>query len=339
LNNNPMPFWVSVRTLGEFVFCKRAGILSSLQPANEEEPEYAQANLDFLPQYSVPIIEEQLALRMRKLGTRSLWLLVVFVLGGVAWWYDWRLAVVAAAVVLFAVGRTFSRELRAVMALADYRREAIRAEPKEPPTNLSTTVAINWWELLKAGFDSIRLQEILKDEETKLAGKPWRVLRKGSLRIPVIKLESDNYRAGRFWIYPQHEIRLAAYAHLLATCEGGEVPYAIVLFGDTFDGIAFPITGELMADVLRQVKLARETIRGHSQDISTAPPANGKICSGCPFGYPVAAIEADLKNPANKVHGVTGRDGKLYHSECGDQFAWTPAHELAKKKGLVPPES
>jgi hypothetical protein len=38
---------------------------------------------------------------------------------------------------------------------------------------------------------------------------------------------------------------------------------------------------------------------------------------------------------ASKIFGRTGKDGQLYHSECGDCFGWTPPHELAKSKGLV----
>ena len=338
MENPTLPFWVRVRTLGESVFCPRAGILSYLQPTDEEEPEYDRPNLDFLPQYSAVIIEEQLALHLRRLAIWSGLTLAAFATGGAGLWFSWKPVVVVAAVMLFGFGRFFSRELRAVLTLADFRRQALQAQPKEPPPDLSASVAVNWWELLKCGFDSIRLQESLRDESLKLVGKPWRVLRKGSLRIPVIKLESNKFEAGRFWIYPQHEIRLAAYAHLLATCERGEVPYAIALFGDSFDGIAIPMTAELKDQVQRQLDAAREVIRRHLAGKSTDAPANTKICSGCPFGYPRKLTGAELKSPPVTIHGVPGRDGRHYHSECGDLFSWTPAHRLAKKIGLLPPE-
>lgn len=327
-----------MRTLGEFVFCRRAGVLASFQVANEAELEYDRANLDFLPQYRLTVIEEQLAIHLGKLRNWFLWTGLAVASGGAALWFDWKVGVVLAAVLLFVFGRFLTRELRAVMTLADYRRQAFRAEPKEPALPMLASTPVNWWELLKAGFDSIREQEILRDEGLKLAGKPWRVLRKGSLRIPVIKLEADKFEAGRFWVYPQHEIRLAAYAHLLTVCERGEVPYAIALFGDSFDGIAIPMTPELQDQVRRQLEALREVLRRNSGGAAPEAPTNGKVCSGCPFGSPKPVDDAALKDPEKKVHGVTGRDGRLYHSECGDQFEWTPAHELAKRKGLVPPE-
>jgi hypothetical protein len=231
------------------------------EPESEEEREYDQANLDFLPQYSLVVVEEQLSLHLTKLGTCVTWALLVLFSGGVALWFGWKLALVAAAIVFFFIGRWFSRELRAVLTLADTRRQALQAEPKAPAADLLTSMPVNWWSLLKAGFDSIRVQEILRDEGTKLAGKPWRVLRQGSLRIPVIKLEAEQFEAGRFWVYPQHKIRLAAYSHLLATSEGGEVPYGIALFGDSFDGVAIPMTVELKKEVLQQLEAAREILR------------------------------------------------------------------------------
>ncbi len=339
MNDSPKAFGIKVRTLGEFVFCQRAGILSSLQETNDTEREYDQPNLDFLPQYSLAVVEEQLAIHLRRLGTRATLAVLLLVVGGVSFWFSWKIAVVAAAVLLFVLSRSFNRELRSVLTLADTRRQALQAEPVEPPSTLSSAVPVNWWSLLKSGFDSIRLQESLRDEETKLSGTPWRVLRKGSLRIPVIKLETANFEAGRFWVYPQHEIRLAAYAHLLATCEGGEVPYAIALFGDSFDGIAIPISAEAMRAIESQLDAAREAIRRHAASLPTDAPENTNVCSGCPFGCPRAVTEAARRDPSKKIHGVPARDGRSYHSECGDLFSWTPPHWLAKKKGLLPPNA
>jgi hypothetical protein len=61
-------------------------------------------------------------------------------------------------------------------------------------------------------------------------------------------------------------------------------------------------------------------------------------CSGCPFGKPETAKVDLAQVQTEKIHGRGGRDGKLYHSECGDRFEWIPPHVQAKKKGMLPPD-
>lgn len=328
--------WISVRTLGEFVFCPRAGVVSANRADQEAEPEDDPIRLDFLPQYSLTIIEEQLALHLRALGAwagRFVGLLVVM---GVGWYFDWKIAVLVGALVLFWLGRRMSREMRAVFTLADFRRQALAAEPKEPTADLSEQQLVNWWELLGAGFDSIRLQEKLSDEATRLTGKPWRVLRKGSLRIPVIRISEDYYEGGRYWIYPQHEVRLAAYAHLLIACEGGEVPYGIVLFGKSYEGVAIPITPKLKETTEQRRAELIEELRATKKGLPPPAPEPSN-CAKCPLGKPEKVAKAQMvRLDASRIHGRTGLDGQLYHSECGDCFGWTPPHELAKRKGLLP---
>ena len=328
---------IGVRTLGEFVFCPRAGIVAASKGDDEAESDDNPVRLDFLPQYSLTVIEEQLALHLRALGSWAGRFIGVFIVMAVAWYFDWKIAVLIGAVVLFWFGRRMSWEMWAVSTLSDSRRQAIAAEPKEPPENLAGQQLVNWWELLKAGFDSIRLQEKLCDETTKLTGKPWRVLRKGSLRIPVIKIGDDYYEGGRYWIYPQHEIRLAAYALLLSACEGGEVPYGIVLFGNSYEGVAVPITDKLRGEVhSKMAELAAALVAAKK---GTPPPVpDSALCLKCPLGKPETVAKAQIiQLDTGKVHGRTGRDGRLYHSECGDCFGWTPPHEKAKRKGLSPP--
>lgn len=49
---------VRVRTLGEFVFCPRAGLLSHASADELDEPTDEQMNLNFLPEYSLTLIEQ-----------------------------------------------------------------------------------------------------------------------------------------------------------------------------------------------------------------------------------------------------------------------------------------
>ncbi len=223
--------------------------------------------------------------------------------------------------------------MRSVLMLVDSREQARKAQPVEPPEDLAKQVTINWWELLKSGFDSIRLQEILRDEESRLAGKPWRVLRKGSLRIPVIRIAEESYEGARYWIYRQHEIRLAAYAHLIVTCEGGQSPYGIVLFGSTYQGAAVPINTGLQASLGETLADFRVALSAAQQGVTPSAPESN-LCTACPFGRPEKVVRNTPNPGAKKIYGRTGQDGVFYHSECGDHFSWVPPHALAKKKRL-----
>jgi len=337
LDASSSQFWIRVRSLGEFVFCPRAGVLAAKKGGDEEEVEYDQVHLDFLPQYSLAVIEEQLAIRLPKMGAWIGRILGALFGMGLAWWFDWKWLMLGISLVIFFMGRRLSQGIRAVLTLSDYRRQALDAEPKEPNFTGTTRVDVNWWELLKAGFDSIRPQETFRDEGMKLAGKPWRVLRKGDLRIPVIKLSADRFEGGRYWVFPQHEIRLAAYALLIEACEGCQSPYGVILFSDTFQGVAITISPEFRKQVIDRLEQFRSVLLAFENGPPPDPPAKMEICSGCLFGLPKPVDGSVPQNSKQKIHGVTGRDGTLCHSECGDQFGWVPPHSLAKRKGLLPP--
>ena len=233
---------VRVRTLGEFVFCPRAGLLSHASADEEDEPTDERMNLNFLPEYSLTLIEEQLAVQLRRLTHWAAWAAGGLFLVVVAVWNELPPVVPLALAVptILCVWKSL-HALSAVVTLGDRRREALSATPTEPPADLTDDTPVRWWELLKAGFESVPYLEPLFDGELALAGKPWRALKKGSLRIPVVRLPADNYHAGRYWVYEQHRVRLAAYALLLAACEGGQTPYAVVLFGGSYEGVAVPI--------------------------------------------------------------------------------------------------
>jgi hypothetical protein len=326
-----------VHTLSEFVFCPRAGIIAAAKRSEEEEPGDDPVHLDFLPRYSVPVIEEELALRIRSLGAwggRFVGLLAAI---GVALFLGWKIIVLVSAIVLAWIAWRLNREIRAVLTLTDCLRQARLAKPKEPAEKLATQEPVNWWELLSAGFDSIRPQEIFRDETGGLSGKPWRVLRKGAVRIPVIRIGKEHYEAGRYWIGSQHEVRLTAYAHLLAVCEGGTVPYGVVLFGTSYDGVAVPITSKLRDQFQEQSNGLIRTLHVIRSGVVPLPP-DDKRCSGCPHGKPEKVTGTALHPRSTaKVHGRSGRDGALYHSACGDCFGWVPPHDGAKRKGLLPP--
>jgi hypothetical protein len=95
---------------------------------------------------------------------------------------------------------------------------------------------LSWWSLRKAGFDCNKPPEPFDSPAGDIAGKPWRLLRKGSLTIPVIRRRQGSSEWGT-----QHEVRLSAYCNLIEKCTGGEAPFGVILFAGTSDCVIIPI--------------------------------------------------------------------------------------------------
>ena len=179
---------------------------------------------------------------------------------------------------------------------------------------------------MKAGFESITYQDTLRDERWKLAGRPWRVLRKGGMRIPVFLMRRGNK------VKFQHIARMAAYCHLIETCEGAESPYGIVLFNGTYDGIAIPnAPGPRKAfhsALVKSRKIINDSIEGKDPE----PPSNRQICYYCPNGRPVSYIPGETEHKKMgeplPVHIIPAFPaGYDFHSACGDRFRWVAPHE------------
>jgi hypothetical protein len=330
---------LGVYTLGEFAFCPRAGALAALQQIGDDDPAPDDLHLDFLPRYSLAVIEEELSVRFRTVGTWAGRFLGLCVATAVTAFLGWRLVVLGGAAAVAWTGWRLTRELRQVVELAAMRRAAVAAEPKQPPDDLTQHLPVNWWELLNAGFDSVVPQEAYRDDTAMLAGKPWRILRKGELRIPVIRLGHDQFEGGRYWVEQKHEIKLTAYAHLLENCEGGSTPYGVALFGGSHQGVAVPITNKMKTDLSELATNLRRALAAVQHGYPPPAPTDNR-CAGCHFGKPEKAPPgAGDPRLRGTVYGRSGSDGTLYHSACGDLFEWVPPHLAAKRKGLLPPGS
>lgn len=320
--------YLTVHALSEFVFCPRAGlIVHELEQVEDERP--LRYNVDYVPLYDLASVEEALNRQMNRLwvllGAMGLLLIVAFVaylLGRMLFlapvglgilWLSWR----------------GTRRLNLVLELAETRSIAHAAVGREPTPKSRQYEAVNWWELLAAGFDSVPYRESLVDDKLGIRGKPWRVLRKGSLRIPVVRLSSDETTDTP---RPQHVIGVAAYCHLLRTCEGQESPYGVLLFGNSWDGLAVVACDEIHAELQEAVRLARIRLPIVAQHGSFEGSILLEECDGCRHGRPVV-VDAIQGSPwwgeDGAIHGVGGRDGRLYHSCCGDRFEWLPPHRKA----------
>jgi hypothetical protein len=324
---------VGVHVLAQIEFCRRAGILSSEEAAEDtgDENETLQ-RLDYLPDYEEAIIRERLTSSMQQF-----WLATIIIGAGViaVWLVAMRDMGFGILCSLPLAGALFwwIGIARVIVILRHRLDAAIAAVPNEPNlTHLSEQV-FNWWDLRKAGYQVDRLPEPMIDRSYGLAGRPWRVLRKGGLRIPVFR----KHRGDRS-IHSQHRVRIAAYCHLIEACEGSSAPFGLVMFAGSYDVVVIPNNSANQSAFANALQLARELLGGSSgrEDRSLIPAPSA--CFSCPLGLPRLAEASDQATadgvsppPVNAATGVGGRE---FHSRCGDRFAWIPPHARAKSLRL-----
>lgn len=327
--------WLTVHTLSEFVFCPRAGAIAyANQQMDEVDRPAPRFNLDYLPDYSVALIEEALDQQLHSLRRLGLQVLAAVVGGGLLWWGGYRLILLPIALLLLRQAVLFSQRLSNVLLLAARRRAAHAAQAREPVRDSDQMQKVNWWELLRAGYESEAHELVLEDESLQLAGRPWRVLSRGSLRIPVVKALTPTGERSAV-PKPQHAARVAAYCRLLSQSVGGESPFGIVMFGSTYEGWTVPNTTHLQAELEDIVAKAQARLVANPPGADAMSPESTSICVGCPHGEPVEVDRRDRAAGNGQRHGVTGRDGRLYHSPCGERYGWCPPHRRARELGLV----
>ncbi len=298
-------------------------------------PLAAAPRLDFLPDFSVREIQDALQRTWSRIWRGlSLGLVAGTTLTMVAIRVDSILAVCGVVITLRPSARWFRSRICDVTTLQRRLRNAIEAQPDEPDRNLMSIQPVNWWSLRKAGFSVIRPEDASCDSEIKLAGRPWRLLQKDSLRIPVFRK-----RHGNAALYPQHFVRMAAYCHLIEASEGAESPYGIVLFEDGCDGMTVPYSTEnrrAFHEALLRARLTIKTLGAEGRE-PDRPPST--VCRECPVGRPLCHVkgrtETVLNNATVKPYVTRGHDRRLYHSPCGDRFVWVPPYERARRKKLL----
>ena len=331
---------IGVHVMTEFIFCPRAGLLSYEQQVEEEELErkHYLNFFPFLPRWNLQQIEKSLSQELMLFWLSAFALIASLFLVrrelaiGVSFdRLNLQLGVGAVAVISLYFLLTL---VQRVLVLMQRRKAAKDAKPEEPDPDSPNNQPVNWWNLLKAGYDSIPYEEKLHDERWRFAGNIKRVLRKGGLRVPVFRLRR-NVRH----LYRQHYARMAAYCHLLEVCEGAESPFGVILFEGSFDGITVPNNSASQAAFYYGLREARKVIRQQRDRGSDPPsPERENICAGCKHGFPrvhrpktKAMRCAGIPVPANITIGV---DSRRYHSDCGDRFGWTPPHERMHEKEL-----
>jgi hypothetical protein len=328
---------MSVHVLGQFAFCSRAGIYSA-EHGDEADLDEPPPALNYLPNFELEQIEERLSELLRQVG----WLvalLVTFVLGmavGVVNQERWVFypALAGAAICMIVLFETFG----AVLTLVWRRAAARRAKPHEPSLTLDRIEPVNWWSLLKAGFEPVAYQRQFRHPDLPLEGSPWRVLERGSLRIPVIKSGGDRLGDAKHAVYPKHELRLAAYAVLLEATEHVQVPYGLVFPVDSHWGLAVPITPKLRAQVAELLERASDLlVRSQRGEAEPRPPRDPKHCARCRLGAPLPISEAEIhsaRKTRTRLLILTNSQEDTFHCLCGDRFGSAPPHRQIVNRGL-----
>ena len=313
---------LNASTIAEFVFCPRAGLLTYESGQQKEDEELPALGL--LPWYERDAIEEAYAEKSRAL----VWLMIFWAVG----------LVILCLIPLFrsplfpmvVIAYTVLCSYCAIVIHRDWRELGRRLRAANSPSvcnldlNSKTSQVVDWWGLLNAGYE-VREPKPLKDPEWRVSGKPKRILHKGSMAIPVHHIKNVEGR-----LSPQHIVRVMIHCHLIGMSEGATVPFAIILFGNSYQGTTVPNNRkhrEQFYDALRRVRAMLLEARTGQADPSE--PRTKSICRACPYGRsrPVSRGERTLSHghPLTPLRLIRGQS--VRHCDCGDRFDWMPPHE------------
>lgn len=328
---------LSVHALGQFEYCPRSAILAA-EIGDESDIDEPPPRLDYLPNYDLERIEEYLSKYIRRL------LLGLFLVAGLT------LVMIAGLVqanrVLFYPAFAgflpcvmwLMHLVGAVLQLSLRRRAALRAELREPDPRVEGITAVNWWSMLKAGFEPVRYERPLRHPELPLEGNPWRVLERGSVRIPVAYSGSDRLGERDNHVFPKHRIRLAAYALLLESMGHVEVPYGIVFPVDSVSGLAIPITRALQEEATRRLdNFSQILLRSQNGECEPNPPRDRRRCEKCRHGEPTLITPdaiTQARTAGTPLLVLQQAGDREYHCLCGDRFGSAPPHGRSIKLGL-----
>lgn len=313
---------LSAAALSEFVFCPRAGILTLEARAEDRVDEPA---FDVTKIYELQVLEAAIVRSFWSIVASVVSVTVLYVVASMVsqrgYWLIWLIAVpVGFRLLTFAC-----TQFGTLMSLLAKRHFAKKAHCSEPDRNLLEMQRVTWWGLLNMGFESVQYNKALFDPEWKLGGKPWRVLRRGSLRIPAFRTRSVLDTPSQ-----QNVVKIMAYCYVLEKCEGFDSPYGIVLMGDTYQGFAVPNGGEFPAafhKALREFRIVAEN--AELRQVDPAPPKDLRKCVECPWGKPrrVSLGKQTVQGDHLLRPYVLRKWHETFHCDCGDRFRWKPPHK------------
>jgi hypothetical protein len=309
-----------------------------MENGEEQDVDEPLPRLTYLPNFLRERIEELLSQKLRSIGVSLLYgfSLGVFMVVGVIR-QDRMLfypAFFIGILYVYWLAITFAEIVRLVAR----RRAAISAEAREPDPQVNGIQAVNWWSLLKSGFEPVNYQQPFRHPELPLEGSPWRVLERGSTKIPVIHSGVEKLGAQKGELYDKHQVRLVAYALLLESIDHVEVPFGLVVPVDSPRGLAMKITPGLRERAMRFLdEFAMKLQESQQHEIEPRLPEHRNRCAGCKYGQPVPISGREIESArkaGTRVLVLQHGDGKTYHCQCGDRFGSAPPHAKSIKLGL-----
>lgn len=322
----PSDPWLSVHAIAEYEFCPRAGLLAYENKRLDDDDE--PLAFDILPRFELDAIERALSHCWKEF---LLWvgaLFTIFILGsigGVAQQTEFRIFVGMG--ILFACSRIL-KVIRRGIILLKQRHLALTSRCCEPDPRCETTQPVNWFGMLHLGFDSIRLRDALRDPDLQVEGKPWRILRKGSLSIPVFRTRSSQTEPHR-----QQIVKVMAYCRLATVCFQVECPYGIILTGEDYSGFAVPNQARFRERFHDCLIALRQLAHEADRQIEGAVPNYEPGCCACPLGEPrlvSLGLRVQRFGAAITPLPLRNSEGQLFHSDCGDRFQWKPPHDKSR---------
>lgn len=316
---------ISVAAISESVFCPRAGILTHESRADERSEEPA---FDVMAIYELHVLEVAIV--------RAVWLIVAGLVGAVIMFYVTHKIVQATHELVWLISLGFAgrlmmflgRQIASLLRLLGKRKDAQKARCVKPDPHSLELQRVTWWGMLNEGFESAQYSMALVDPDMNVVGKPWRVLRHGSLRIPAFRTRSTAELPSQ-----QSIAKIIAYCYLLETSEGFDSPYGIVLMGDTYRGFAVPNRGTFQTIFKDAAKNFRQIATASDQQQNDPPPPpQQQKCRECPWGKPrlVSLGKTTNRHERPVRPHVLRKWSKKFHCDCGDRFRWKPPHKENK---------
>ena len=311
--------WLSVHAIAQYSYCPRAGLIAFEN--KRDEPDDEPPAFDTLPRFEIEAVEAEIRRKMQLLF-RYLWaILIVAASSPVSVYFKqyWYL-VLAGVAMLFITWQSLS----VFMVIQELqRRRSILLDSKcvEPdPYEEKKMQPVNWFGLLNLGFQSQIPQEPLEDEDWRFRGKPWRLLMRGDLVIPVFKTRGKQESPKDTQI-----TKCMAYCRLVSKAFKNDCPYGIVLVDNEYSGFAIPNNGRYRKAFHDSLVNLRHLVQSAGYGSNVEVGYSEHKCSKCPMGRPrLVSLNQRVVRFGAPVEPNKDSDGM--HSDCGDRFEWRPPY-------------
>jgi|GEM_PF-5814726 len=322
-DSNPKPI-VHVRSLGEFEYCPRAGIIAfDNQTGNAIDHESIRIpNLGYSPILDLVELNAEIAKKWSRVGKSGFMAIALaifaYAMGRTIGYPDaippWLIALFPASVAYYAA--------KDLSKLYELWFTARRAGPMqllhESPR---VAVEVDWWELVKA-YQVGPFGHAYTDSREGISGKAHRLLSSHRHRIPVILSHSRSENSG---VRPTHKIKLAAYAKLISSSEERAIcDWGIVIFANTRKGYAVPIDSVDIERAFRKLRSFHRVIEDSSEGKIPSKP-HESACQSCHNNvrriHKKGVTESKVGN--RTILPFIDREDDT-HCDCGDRFQWRP---------------